>query len=188
MKIRNGFVSNSSSSSFVVGFKEIPKTIGQTIDLLFPSGEKCISFYDTDAHVYEVAEQVFEDLEEAPTLTKEEVIEEVCSGYFPGWPEEDWRHTPSAEFRRDFEKKTGKRVFDDEEASEKWRNLRDKEWKAHEQAIKEAATEYVEENWHLFEDCKCLRFSYADDNGPFFALMEHGDIFHNLPHIRVSHH
>jgi len=36
MKIRNGFVSNSSSSSFIVFFKKKPGTVKEIKDYLFP--------------------------------------------------------------------------------------------------------------------------------------------------------
>ena len=35
MKIRNGFVSNSSSSSFIVAFKKVPKSVAEMQKMLF---------------------------------------------------------------------------------------------------------------------------------------------------------
>ncbi len=46
MKIRNGFVSNSSSSSFVVAFPEKPKTEQELRDMMFPPATTEIQPYD----------------------------------------------------------------------------------------------------------------------------------------------
>jgi len=64
MKIRNGFVSNSSSSSFVVFMSEKPDTPEKMMEILFPhkSATDTIScFEDYSKTCREIAEQVFSD-------------------------------------------------------------------------------------------------------------------------------
>ncbi len=80
MKIRNGFVSNSSSSSFVV---VVPKNIDSVEEMhkfMFKKNEEFeIKYYDHSMKSMEVASQFFNDhnrfLEENSALTDEELIE-----------------------------------------------------------------------------------------------------------------
>jgi len=70
MKIRNGFVSNSSSSSFVVAFPSKPKNDKQVMEFMF--GNKIvggISIYDCDTVSYSfIAHRVFEDIKKRATI------------------------------------------------------------------------------------------------------------------------
>jgi hypothetical protein len=65
MKMRHGFVSNSSSSSFVVSFPKKPKTANEVLSVMFNSKQNgIIKPYD---HIegmlhIEIAEQVFSDI------------------------------------------------------------------------------------------------------------------------------
>lgn len=58
MKIRNGFVSNSSSSSFVVAFPKIPKSVEEVQEILFGKEEK-FHKYTTR----KIAETIFREIE-----------------------------------------------------------------------------------------------------------------------------
>ena len=61
MKIRNGFVSNSSSSSFLVGFPRKLKSVEQVQRLLF--GDKELIFHDFGTSTAEsLAKHVFEEM------------------------------------------------------------------------------------------------------------------------------
>jgi predicted DNA-binding protein YlxM (UPF0122 family) len=31
-------------------------------------------------------------------------------------------------------------------------------------------------------------FSYSDNDGSYSSILEHGDIFENLVHVKISHH
>ena len=64
MKIRNGFVSNSSSSSFIVKFPRIPNSIEDVTKILFGDKTKYYSPYnDVVWDVSEVSETVFNDIQ-----------------------------------------------------------------------------------------------------------------------------
>lgn len=75
MKIREGFVSNSSSSSFILALDTIPKSVEQMHEMLFgedecmvhvPYGNKddLVSTMDVAARVFELMEEAkFEDME-----------------------------------------------------------------------------------------------------------------------------
>ena len=64
MKIRAGFVSNSSSSSFVVAFPKQPESAQDVLEMLFP-GQKpddIISIYDYSKTCKEIADRVWVDV------------------------------------------------------------------------------------------------------------------------------
>jgi hypothetical protein len=71
MKIRNGFVSNSSSSSFLVAFDKVPESLEEVKNIMFPNEE-----YNKTEEGFEIlnlANDIFKNL--IKPLTKEEVLE-----------------------------------------------------------------------------------------------------------------
>lgn len=62
MKIRSGFVSNSSSSSFVVVLEKKPKSPEELKNVLFKD-EEVVSYYDYIKTTEEVSQRVFNDIE-----------------------------------------------------------------------------------------------------------------------------
>jgi hypothetical protein len=63
MKIRKGFVSNSSSSSFVVAFPKEPKSFDDVYEAMFNSKEGGISIYDQDGMSHsQIAQRVWKDI------------------------------------------------------------------------------------------------------------------------------
>lgn len=81
MKIRNGFVSNSSSSSFIVAFNDVPKSEKELQDLLFGE-EKTIGVFDYKVPTKDISLIVFNDLLNNKPATKEQITEELQSGMF----------------------------------------------------------------------------------------------------------
>ena len=63
MKTRIGFVSNSSSSSFVIALPKKPKTFGELYDMMFPDvdPQKCVGVFDSELNIIacEAAKDVF---------------------------------------------------------------------------------------------------------------------------------
>ena len=83
MKIRNGFVSNSSSSSFIVAFPKRPATILETHNMMFKY-EQDIRYYDDVVSSLQIAEQVFKDIEsnkEDSTQLKDTIAAELMERY-----------------------------------------------------------------------------------------------------------
>jgi len=77
MKIRNGFVSNSSSSSFIVMWKKEPKSAQEIKDILFPNKETHF-FYDYSAPTIELAQTIFN---ETKRVTDAEIKEYIRNQY-----------------------------------------------------------------------------------------------------------
>ena len=173
MKIRIGFVSNSSSSSFVVAFDARPKSKEEVQKLLFGNKKTYANPY-CDSAVWkdakknwpaeEVAQTVWEDLSAMNPLTKEEFIEELrCGSVFgAGHPKYDW-------------KRLGKRQ---EEKYEEQYRKRCEKW------AKGLATEFLKNN----KGKVLFMFTYSDNDGEYRCALEHGKLFRGLPHIEICNH
>jgi hypothetical protein len=78
MKIRNGFVSNSSSSSFVVSFPYKPKNSKEVLDIMFKGKDGEINFLPYS----EIANKVFSHIEKCKKATLKNVIDKFSNRYF----------------------------------------------------------------------------------------------------------
>lgn len=164
MKIRTGFVSNSSSSSFLVIFSIIPTTVDEVHALMFPEGETGVGCYDYGMTSKQVAQTVFADIlaSDGP-IGREAMIDEVLRGSFKGQPEHPrgiW-DLPQPEREAAYEK------YEDESRA--------------------AATKLVDKFLGEHAAGAVFLFEY-EDKGNNGVVMEHGNVFRRLPHIRVSKH
>jgi hypothetical protein len=173
MKSRSGFVSNSSSSSFIIaisdrsdkdklsselGYCETEKTDWSMVDGQFVESHTPVSSE-------EIVARVFSDLQDAELATDEEIMDELSSGLY--WDASD--STNQEDYREGDGKINYSRYFD--VIDEKCKVLSApalKEWK------------------ELTKGKEVYILSYSDNDGE--SHLEHGDIFHNIPNVRVSHH
>jgi hypothetical protein len=78
MKSRNGFVSNSSSSSFIVFFKKLPKTVEETKQILWPKSDDnevlSFDFHDGNDSISckAAAAIIFEDISKPKVIAHNE--------------------------------------------------------------------------------------------------------------------
>lgn len=75
MKIRKGFVSNSSSSSFIIAFQEFPKSSYELYDQIWGPELKTFPGDRPGFGHMEMAEVIYKDMVAAKHLTEEEVKE-----------------------------------------------------------------------------------------------------------------
>jgi len=261
MKTRNGFVSNSSSSSFVVAFPKRPKTLEEVKKFLFgdKNAEGEVEYYDSKIPVDQVAEQVLRDIQDIKrSLSKKRIVKKFCSGwryhywvngsddfdivdgvpvftkkYFDGEGEPYFGNDKKAleelriveiehnEKQKDYweqyhyhqdrmKSKLGpqpdysdKKAYKDyktkldaiEKQDKEWQEFRnnnnrfdDDYWKKNKELTQKCAEADVEEFLEDNKGCFITSFEYSDNDGDFFCLMEHGDIFKNLNHVRFNHH
>jgi hypothetical protein len=176
MKIRNGFVSNSSSSSFIVIFPRIPKSAEDVKNMLFKPNKKIYKglYGDEQYSVEEVAETVWKDIQEQKANDTEAAIDEL-SGHSYDDPDE-----PKYE---DFEDSNGKTDWEQYGiACEKYGEKKLKEFfYIRKNKLKKLNDEQV-------DDAVFYIFEYSDNEGSYFAALEHGSLFKNLKHIRISKH
>jgi hypothetical protein len=194
MKIRSGFVSNSSSSSFIVGFPKLPSSPEELERMMFSEPgevqpyEHCIA-----TPTLEVAKTVFRDMSvdnfKSARLTKKKALEVVLEGNFPGQPPYEYNvKRESDKIEEGYKKETGKEIYHkdaDPFVSKLYRKTREKEWALDDKITRIAAKAFLEGFWPQVKGMKVFRFEYGDDvNGN----IEHGNVFRRFPNVRISKH
>jgi hypothetical protein len=170
VKTRNGFVSNSSSSSFVLALPRLPKSAEELHGWMFPSGPCIVSPYGDPASSERIAEAAFNDLSAESKLTRDQMAEQFTRGtVYCDIAEIDWPKYPHWRNNQTWEER--KPLYDQYDADRKV-------------AARKLADAMICQNpkaeFHVVE--------YSDNDGPFWTVMEHGDVFEHLPHQRISHH
>ena len=179
MKIREGFVSNSSSSSFVVSFPREPKSVEDVKNMLFDEDQNIFANpYDTGSWPVEtVAETVWKGICDQKKNDVDAIIEELtqCSSY----------DDPEAPSYEDF---TGidnldERYKAENRASESFAKKKIKEFiNLRKNKLKKLNNEvyYIDNAVYIFE--------YSDSEGSYGSSLENGDLFRNLKHIKINKH
>jgi hypothetical protein len=170
MKIRLGFVSNSSSSSFLVSFEEEPKNKEAMAIFLF--GKNYLDRIYLHPYPYDKEEEswpcsyiaglVWDDFKDQKPISMEEMIGIVSSGYFKGMP--DYHDYVSD-------------IYNNNQIEE-YHKLRDL-------AAEKLLKDFIE---RLPQNHKIYHFEFHDNEGPVGCAMEHGNLFKRTKYLGVSHH
>jgi len=168
MKARRGFVSNSSSSSFIIPFKKRPESIQELKDLFFKDIEILSHPYnDTSYTALEVAETLFNDLSRKNPLSFEELKELVSDGY-PCLEEEDEEEYPYPDL-------------------EDFRKGSQHDFESYEKAVKEYSYKVAKDIEQEASGLELYVVSYSDDTD-YGCFMEHGPVFENIKCCVISNH
>lgn len=158
-KFRSGFVSNSSSSSFIIGF---PEKITSEEQLAGYMGDCGVNPYGFSISSEGVVKQVWKDIKDQQPDNKVQPLNATFNADV--WDDLDFY---AWEFQYNNE---GKNTYLDA--------LRE---------IERLITKTLEDR--IPEDCEVTyAVSYSDEDGSYFSALEHGGIFDNIPHTRESHH
>jgi len=168
MKIRNGFVSNSSSSSFVVIFPTEPKNSEDVKNMLFNKNEKSYSEYSVDQVAKTVWTDICNQTKNNIELAKEEF--EGCSDS----PDYDDFKGYSNWIERSAAYNASVKIFAEKKMKDFFNIRKLKLQKINNEDISESGVLYI--------------FEYSDNDSEYFSALEHDGLFDNLKHIRISKH
>lgn len=161
MKIRPGFVSNSSSSSFIIALSKKPETAEELQGVLFKSQKKFSHPYERyKLDTIDIAKTVFKDVITAGKTTLNMMISELNTGSVCSGPSYNEYVIPY----------WGTDKYDEQQIK-------------YDKDCIEFLQNFVSNN----ENKEFYIVEYGDDS-EYECALEHGDIFENIPHIRISKH
>lgn len=186
MKTRNGWVSNSSSSSFIVAFPKRLEDYSEEefCELLYGDQKVIFSMYREDCAFKAIdlaryVKKVWVGPFDAPLRDREQenaLLQIVKSGYFEGYPEPPdgiyWNDDKEEMYRK-------RNLYYEVLDATAQRRLRD--------FLMNAYIEFADPCGNAPRPFFYV-FEFSDNDGAFFSELEHGQTFDKVPHMMISRH
>ena len=199
MKVRNGFVSNSSSSSFILKFDKIPETKEELRIMLYGENPPIFTaHWDDDAiSTEQVASIIFNDIESAHIMDIDDVISQIRSEvYFSEYSGSEGRDfVVGSEYIDEFDKIYDAIVQKDKTFSKmRWvEKNSDISWEDHHKEMDEMAKPLLDIIEKIIRDKYTkgemfIETEYSDNDGQVFSYIEHSDVLNPIMVQRFSHH
>lgn len=201
MRTRTGFVSNSSSSSFIVGFSSKPRSVNEVQHLLFKDAKTIQDPWDTKQsyNTRYIASLVFDDLKRG-AVTDQQITDEfglvtfrfgLDSDLFRSILKNPSNANDVAQLMEHYD------VYDT--IYEAWLDSRDEKdireadlsakMEAHNRQIRALEEKLLRNTFKNVIDMPFIYvFEYSNNDNKLTAFMEHGNIFKNIPHIVITKH
>lgn len=224
MHLRYGYVSNSSSSSFIVAMPHEPTSAKDVHRMMFGRFVRKYKGHTDTAEftTQHIADQVFKDIC-VSRITKDRAVNELhthnylfpygCGGGDPyimnkreayaitaskdgvsNYEEfhiadlrtvfgKKWKSNPAfIQYANDIRQKLLNEL--DDKPHQNWDEYQETYYRHNDLVCQQLQVHHPE----LFDSPYLYLFEYSDNDGAFMSLMEHGEIFHHVPHIRISKH
>lgn len=172
MKEKLDFVTNSSSSSFIVAWPKKVEFIDEVKDIVLFTEKADIVYRDS--------------INQKPFLIKNtdscinRIAKIVRSGYFDGY----FSHSKLPEYRELMNRRYQKKDISDDEYRKKINKIFNKADKENNKRAKEIAKKFVNNNIGKY----AYVYKYSDNDGRLFCELEHGNTFDYIEHLVISHH
>jgi hypothetical protein len=185
MKIRNGFVSNSSSSSFVVAFPFKPEIAEQVKELLWPHQDYLhnpwgsLNEYNDAVTTMQAAQAVLDQIN-----NQEQDVKEALNGWLRYAAPDSIYAQMIEHLQEDINELDWRDESTRTQRDELYREIDELEEKLKDEIFDDLT---MKAKVRFGKDFQFFTFEF-EDHSTIGGLLEHGYTFDNLPFVRISRH